>query len=148
MLKFSDICELSSENSCIKFLKELCHFDEVVFRGFLSIPIILTELRSEKFEWFDPSPIEPFNSGESAMSYFVGAKNVDGGIEEDGGFAINGGRGWSDVVFTNHQIDVNGNTAIAMGMFRKGPFWGDIFFPPTYPFLRYLLLGSHMLELA
>jgi hypothetical protein len=56
-------------------------------------------------------------SGESAMSYFVGAKNVDGGIEEDGGFAINGGRGWSDVVFTNHQIDVNGNTAIAMGTY-------------------------------
>jgi len=51
------------------------------------------------------------------MSYFVGAKNVDGGIEEDGGFAINGGRGWSDVVFTNHQIDVNGNTAIAMGTY-------------------------------
>ena len=40
-----------------------CYFDEVVFRGFLSIPRILTELRSEKFEWFDPSPIEPFNSG-------------------------------------------------------------------------------------
>merc|ERR1719331_3718869 len=52
------------------------------------------------------------------MSYFVGAKNVeDGGIEEDGGFAINGGRGWSDVVFDNHQIDVNGNTGIAMGTY-------------------------------
>ena len=38
-----------------------CYFDEVVFRGFLSIPRILTELRSEKFEWFGPSPIEPFN---------------------------------------------------------------------------------------
>ena len=25
---------------------------------------ILTELRSEKFEWFDPSPIEPFNSDD------------------------------------------------------------------------------------
>ena len=24
---------------------------------------ILTELRSEKFEWFGPSPIEPFNLG-------------------------------------------------------------------------------------
>ena len=50
-----------------------------------------------------------------AMSYFVGSKAVDGGIEEDGGFAINGGKGWSDVVFDNHQIDLNGNTAIAMG---------------------------------
>ena len=50
-----------------------------------------------------------------AMSYFVGANNVGNGISEDGGFAINGGKGWSDVVFDNHQIDLNGNTAIAMG---------------------------------
>ena len=35
----------------------------MVFRGFLWIPRILTELQSEKFEWFGPSPIEPFNSG-------------------------------------------------------------------------------------
>ena len=34
-----------------------------VFRGFLWIPRILTKLRSEKFEWFGPSPIEPFNLG-------------------------------------------------------------------------------------
>ena len=40
-----------------------CYFDEVAFRGFLWIPRILTELRSEKFEWFGPSPIEPFNLG-------------------------------------------------------------------------------------
>eukprot|EP00438_Fugacium_kawagutii_P021943 Skav228284 [mRNA] locus=scaffold1313:103528:126255:- [translate_table: standard] len=34
-----------------------------------------------------------------AMSYFVGAKAVKeaDGIAEDGGFAINGGKGWSDV---------------------------------------------------
>jgi hypothetical protein len=51
------------------------------------------------------------------MSYFVGAKNVEDGIEEDGGFAINGGRGWSDVVFNNHQVDLNGSTAIAMGTY-------------------------------
>ena len=50
-----------------------------------------------------------------AMSYFVGSKAVDDGISEDGGFAINGGKGWSDVVFDNHQIDLNGNVAIAMG---------------------------------
>merc|ERR1719388_199141 len=56
-------------------------------------------------------------SGASAMSYFVGAKNVEEGIEEDGGFAINGGRGWSNVIFNNHQIDLNGNTAIAMGTY-------------------------------
>ena len=50
-----------------------------------------------------------------AMSYFVGSKAVGDGISEDGGFAINGGKGWSDVVFDNHQIDLNGNVAIAMG---------------------------------
>eukprot|EP00438_Fugacium_kawagutii_P007114 Skav222887 [mRNA] locus=scaffold1102:167202:168583:- [translate_table: standard] len=52
-----------------------------------------------------------------AMSYFVGAKAVKeaDGIAEDGGFAINGGKGWSDVVFSNHQVELNGNVAIAMG---------------------------------
>ena len=51
-----------------------------------------------------------------AMSYFVGSKAVeDGGIPEDGGFAINGGKGWADVVFDNHQIDITGDVAIAMG---------------------------------
>ena len=52
-----------------------------------------------------------------AMSYFVGANAVSetDGIAEDGGFAINGGKGWQDVLFDNHQIDLNGNVAIAMG---------------------------------
>ena len=50
-----------------------------------------------------------------AMSYFVGGDAVEGGISEDHGFAINGGKGWSDVVFNNHQIDLNGTVAIAMG---------------------------------
>ena len=41
----------------------------------------------------------PFRPDASqAMSYFVGAKAVSDGIAEDGGFAINGGKGWSDVV--------------------------------------------------
>merc|ERR1719389_665162 len=57
-------------------------------------------------------------TGADAMSYFVGAKNVkEGAIAEDGGFAINGGKGWSDVVFTNHKIDCNAGTAIAMGSY-------------------------------
>merc|ERR1711988_1624064 len=54
-------------------------------------------------------------TGEEAMSYFVGGSAVPGGYEEDAGFAINGGKGWSDVVFDNHQIELNGDTAIAMG---------------------------------
>eukprot|EP00854_Cymbomonas_tetramitiformis_P028636 gene28636-35520_t len=60
-------------------------------------------------------PFRP--TGEEAMSYFVGCSAVDGGYEEDAGFAINGGKGWSKVVFTNHQISCNGDTAIAMGSY-------------------------------
>merc|ERR1719463_221730 len=52
---------------------------------------------------------------EDAMSYFVGADAVTDGIPEDGGFVINGGKGWADFRFDNHMIDVSGNTAIAMG---------------------------------
>ena len=60
-------------------------------------------------------PFRP-TAGE-AMSYFVGGGVVDGGYDEDGGFAINGGKGWKDVVFTNHQVELNGNVAIAMGSY-------------------------------
>ena len=50
-----------------------------------------------------------------AMSYFVGGKAVDGGYDEDGGFAINGGKGFKKVVYRNHQIALKGNVALAMG---------------------------------
>merc|ERR1719245_2915595 len=60
----------------------------------------------------------PFRStGGEAMSYFVGGKLVDGGYDEDAGFAINGGKGWREVVFNNHQIDLNGPVAVAMGTY-------------------------------
>jgi hypothetical protein len=36
---------------------------------------------------------------------------------EDAGFAINGGKGWKSVTFRNHQIDLNGPTATAMGSY-------------------------------
>ena len=58
-------------------------------------------------------PFRP--TATEAMSYFVGGGVVEGGYAEDGGFAINGGRGWKEVVFRNHQIDLNGPVAIAMG---------------------------------
>jgi hypothetical protein len=61
-------------------------------------------------------PFRP--SGAEAMSYFVGGEVVEGGYKEDQGFAINSGKGWADVVFTNHDIDLNGNTAIAMGSYN------------------------------
>merc|ERR1740138_1458346 len=44
-----------------------------------------------------------------------GCKAVDNGYEEDGGFAINGGKGWSDCEYDNHQIEIKGDVAIAMG---------------------------------
>merc|ERR1719203_2255442 len=50
-----------------------------------------------------------------AMSYFVGCKAVENGYTEDGGFAINGGKGWSNCVYDNHQIELKGDIAIAMG---------------------------------
>ena len=52
-----------------------------------------------------------------AMSYFVGGNVVENGYDEDAGFAINGGKGWSNVEFNNHAIDLNGPVAIAMGYY-------------------------------
>merc|ERR1719271_683603 len=60
-------------------------------------------------------PFRP--TAEEAMSYFVGEQNVKDCYKEDGGFAINGGKGWKDVVFDNHQIELLGNSAIAMGTY-------------------------------
>ena len=60
----------------------------------------------------------PFRAtGEDAMSYFVGADAMGNAKfkGEDAGFAINGGRGWKDVTFRNHQVELNGPTAQAMG---------------------------------
>merc|ERR1711866_3873 len=54
-------------------------------------------------------------TAKDAMSYFVGHKAVEDGYTEDAGFAINGGKGWAYVVFENHQIELTGNAAIAMG---------------------------------
>merc|ERR1719253_1871824 len=61
---------------------------------------------------FRPTP-------EEAMSYFVGAEAMNNNKfkGEDGGFAINGGKGWKEVVFKNHQVELNGTTAIAMGTY-------------------------------
>ena len=54
-----------------------------------------------------------------AYSYFVGhnAPGVQNGYEEDKGFAINGGDGWSSVKFDNHDIACYGEVAIAMGTY-------------------------------
>jgi len=60
-------------------------------------------------------PFRP--TAEEAMSYFVGGSAVPGGYDEDAGFAINGGKGWSNVVFENHQVELLGGSAIAMGTY-------------------------------
>merc|ERR1712146_798938 len=54
-------------------------------------------------------------TAEEAMSYFVGGAVVEDGYSEDAGFAINGGKGWADCVYDNHQIDLKGGIGIAMG---------------------------------
>jgi hypothetical protein len=54
-------------------------------------------------------------TGEAALSYFVGGTAVKNGYAEDTGFAINEGKGWSEVEFDNHQIDLDGHTGMAMG---------------------------------
>merc|ERR1719326_2861982 len=61
------------------------------------------------------NPFRP--TAEDAMSYFVGADAMDNDKfkGEDAGFAINGGKGWSNVVFRNHQIELMGDSAVAMG---------------------------------
>merc|ERR1719264_2262757 len=53
------------------------------------------------------------------MSYFVGAEAMNNNKlkGEDAGFAINGGKGWKNVVFKNHKIELDGKTAIAMGSY-------------------------------
>lgn len=61
-------------------------------------------------------PFRP-TAGE-AMSYFVGGNAVSGGYDEDHGFAINAGKGFSQVVFDNHKIDLNSEVAIAMGEYH------------------------------
>ena len=53
-----------------------------------------------------------------AMSYFVGYDAVPGGFSEDHGFAINAKKGFSKVVFNNHQIDCHGEVALAMGTYE------------------------------
>ena len=39
----------------------------------------------------------------------------NGNSDEDAGFAINGGKGWSDCVYDNHQVVIQNGVGIAMG---------------------------------
>ena len=65
------------------------------------------------------NPFRP--SLSDAMSYFVGAINYPNSEKfenEDAGFAINGGKGWNNITFDNHNISLNENIAIAMGTYN------------------------------
>ena len=57
-------------------------------------------------------------TSNDAMSYFVGHDAVIGGYKEDQGFAINAKKGFSKVVFNNHQIDCHEQVSIAMGTYE------------------------------
>merc|ERR1719460_3214983 len=63
------------------------------------------------------NPFRP--TADDAMSYFVGSEAMNNPKfkGEDAGFAINGGKGWKKVVFSNHNIDLLGDSAIAMGSY-------------------------------
>jgi hypothetical protein len=60
-------------------------------------------------------PFRP--TANEAMSYFVGCAAVKGGYKEDGGFAINGGKGWKSCVYKNHQVNIKGDIGLAMGTY-------------------------------
>ena len=57
-------------------------------------------------------------TAHDAMSYFVGNDAVVSGYIEDQGFAINAKKGFSKVIFNNHQIDCHGDVAHAMGTYE------------------------------
>merc|ERR1711998_242295 len=40
-----------------------------------------------------------------------------GGYAEDGGFAINGGKGWESCVYKNHNVQCKDGVAVAMGTY-------------------------------
>jgi len=69
---------------------------------------VLSKPTNAAVRHFRPTP-------ESALSCFVGYKAVDSGHDKDDGFVINGGKGWSDCAYDNHQIELKGTIAIAMG---------------------------------
>ena len=60
----------------------------------------------------------PFRSTPTeALSYFIGYESVSEGYSEDKGFAINGGLGYKDCKFENHNIVFHNGIAIAMGTY-------------------------------
>ena len=76
---------------------------------------ILIELRSEKFEWFGPSPIEPFNPGVDEITYALIAAEYASCVADVA-------RSSFDVVHTGASVLSPKSLAEALpGFFRK--FW-------------------------
>ena len=77
-------CSVHHSNRCT-----VCATGELYGYGHSNVLFKPTKAADEPFR---PTP-------ESAMSYFVGGTAVENGLEEDAGFAINGGKGWSKVEY-------------------------------------------------
>merc|ERR1711975_71915 len=77
--------------------------------GYGNTPVLFKPTKAAEFQ-FRPT------AGE-AMSYFVGGDVVENGYKEDGGFAINGGKGWASCVYDNHQVEIKNGVGIAMGTY-------------------------------
>merc|ERR1712070_307186 len=72
-------------------------------------PVTADEVKACQAKWA--------NAITTISKTYADKANVDGGYKEDGGFAINGGKGWKNVVFTNHQIECHNDVALAMGSY-------------------------------
>ncbi len=121
-----------SEEDVIQCQKDfgefILHITNVYFEGGEFVDLVTNSLKDlygyhEHDVLFKPtkSPINSFRTTyESAICYFVGSENINNSQinkYDDAGFAINGGYGWSNVVFNNHKISINGNNALAMGTY-------------------------------
>ena len=91
--------------------RKSCSFEQMnflfYFWGYGYSNVLFKPTKAAEYPW------RP--TGTGALSYFVGGDNVQGGYSEDGGFAHNGGKGWSKVEFADVQISLQGPVAIAMG---------------------------------
>ena len=87
------------------------------FLGYGHSNVLFKPTKAAEYPW------RPTATG--ALSYFVGGDNVQDGYSEDGGFAHNGGKGWSKVEFADVQISLQGPVAIAMGHYLFTQATGD-----------------------
>ena len=76
------------------------------------------------FKPTEAKDVQIWPNANRARSYFVAAKAMSDGTSKDGGFAVNGGKGWFKVVVDNHQTDCHGKCCNRHGKLlhkRNGP---------------------------